>query len=150
MNDPGRTSQSIARSEEECENAAQTCLGYSTDLNPLCPTSPSSPVHLTLTRHREHRMLSHDSSQHDCVGSRSSCVRHRNSHSSYTLYTFHNHGIGARIGFHDMGENADWQNEHIGCGEVRHVDNIKSRMQVKGGTIPDQQLLTFSGNQLED
>ena len=30
------------------------------------------------------------------------------------------------------------------------VDNIKSRMQVKGGTIPDQQRLIFSGNQLED
>ena len=30
------------------------------------------------------------------------------------------------------------------------VDNIKSRTQVKGGTIPDQQRLTFSGNQIAD
>ena len=30
------------------------------------------------------------------------------------------------------------------------VDNIKSRMQVKGGTIPDQQRLTFSGKRVED
>ena len=30
------------------------------------------------------------------------------------------------------------------------VDNIKSRMQVKGGTILAQQRLIFSGNQLED
>ena len=52
-------------------------------------TSPSSPVHLTLTRHREHSVLLPDSFQRDCVGSTSSCVWYRKLHSSYILCTCH-------------------------------------------------------------
>ena len=120
VNDAGRTSQSIARSKEGCESAAQTCLGDSTDLQPSVSESPSSLVHLTLPRHCENSVLAHDSFQRDCFDSRSSCVRNKKCHSSHVVYTVHNQGGGVRIGVHNIRENANWENDYIGCGEVRH------------------------------
>ena len=74
-----------------CENTAQTCLGYSTDLKPAC-TPSSSFDHVTLTSHREHSVLRHDSFQRDCVGSRPRFVRHRKQSPIIALlHTFHNH-----------------------------------------------------------
>ena len=73
-------------------------------LEPFVSTSSSSPVHLTWT---------------DTVGTACCQMIHsnviamaqdrvvsgtENSHSSHILYTFHNHGSAARIGFHDIRE----------------------------------------------
>ena len=57
-----------------CESTAQTCLGYSTDLNPLCPHHPLHRFTLRRQGTMSHSVLLSDSFQRDCVGSRSSCV----------------------------------------------------------------------------
>ena len=44
---------------------------------PSVSTSPSSLVHLTLTRHLWHSVLPQYPFQRDCVGSRSRCVQYR-------------------------------------------------------------------------
>ena len=72
-----RASQAVAMPEKGCGNTAQTCLGYSTDLQLECCTPSSSLVHMTLTRRREHSVLRHESFQPDCIGSRSRFVRCR-------------------------------------------------------------------------
>ena len=61
-------------------------------------------------------MLRHDSVQNDCVGLRievPNTVTHQND-----LHTFHIDGSGARIDVHDVREKVDWQNDHIGRGDV--------------------------------
>ena len=48
----------------QCENTTHTCPEYSTDSQPVCShLAPTSPVDLTLTRHREHSVLRHGSFQ---------------------------------------------------------------------------------------
>ena len=49
-------------------------------------------------------------------------------------------------------ENVDWQNDHFGRGDGGMTQSAASRARSKSekGTLPDQQRLTFSGEQLED
>ena len=121
----------------QCENTTHTCPGYSTDSQPVCSHLTPSPVDLTLTRHREHSVLRHGSFQRARGGSRSRSVRYRKMVSHHTLCTLsHNHVGGASTDVQQCVKTLTGNTVTLDVETSDTVDNIKSKIQVKDGTLP--------------
>ena len=114
-------------------------------------TSSFAPDHLTLKRHHEYSVLRHDPFQHDCAGSRSRFVRYRKQSLITAFCTLSTTMVAKRVSTFTMFvKRLIDKTITVDVETYDTVGHTKSKIQLRQGTLPDQQGLTFSGKQLED